>query len=236
MEQKDKKQLVKALIGVGVLLLLILIIKPQNYIRIADNSPAEKKSEDLSQYEWQDDGGIEKYKDVVWKKITEGRLNGFISLGNVVAEKEVACYWSDEPCYSLISKENEYLRVEGGLANSYYFLAIVRNGEPQTIKSLEKLKKFFAPVDNEVEAMSFVGVTENDLQSRLNNGDYILVGETAVIDDGFLVKVVKNNTFGCGRHDPQKVIFKITRAGEIMMTAIEILPPPSEYDLGTCVD
>lgn len=43
MEQKDKKQLIKALIGVGALLLLILIIKPQNYIRIADNSPAKEK-------------------------------------------------------------------------------------------------------------------------------------------------------------------------------------------------
>ena len=43
MEQKDIKQLIKALIGVGVLLLLIVIAKPQNYIRVADNSPAEKK-------------------------------------------------------------------------------------------------------------------------------------------------------------------------------------------------
>lgn len=44
MEQKDIKQVIKALLGVGVVLLLILIIKPQNYIRIADNSTAEKKT------------------------------------------------------------------------------------------------------------------------------------------------------------------------------------------------
>ncbi|OGZ00279.1 MAG: hypothetical protein A2945_04605 [Candidatus Liptonbacteria bacterium RIFCSPLOWO2_01_FULL_52_25] len=39
MEQKDTKWLVNALIGAGVLLLLILIAKPKNYIRIADSSP-----------------------------------------------------------------------------------------------------------------------------------------------------------------------------------------------------
>lgn len=44
MEQKDIKRLIGAVIGVGILLLLILIVKPQNYIRIADNSPAEKKT------------------------------------------------------------------------------------------------------------------------------------------------------------------------------------------------
>jgi len=43
MERKDIKQFIKALIGVGVLLLLIIIVKPQNYIRIADNSPVEEK-------------------------------------------------------------------------------------------------------------------------------------------------------------------------------------------------
>ncbi len=43
MEQKDIKRLVKALMGAGALLLLILIIKPQNYIRITDNSSTEKK-------------------------------------------------------------------------------------------------------------------------------------------------------------------------------------------------
>lgn len=46
MEHKDKKQLVKALIGVGVLL-LILIVKPQNYIRITDNLPAKNKTKTL---------------------------------------------------------------------------------------------------------------------------------------------------------------------------------------------
>lgn len=46
MAQKDKKQLIKVLIGVGVLLLFILIAKPQNYIRIGDNSSGEKKPSD----------------------------------------------------------------------------------------------------------------------------------------------------------------------------------------------
>lgn len=44
MTRKDIKQLIKALIAVGALFLLILIAKPQNYIKISDNSPAEKKT------------------------------------------------------------------------------------------------------------------------------------------------------------------------------------------------
>jgi len=43
MEQKDTKWLIEAAVGVGVLLLLILVAKPQNYVRIADNSSAVKK-------------------------------------------------------------------------------------------------------------------------------------------------------------------------------------------------
>ena len=103
------------------------------------------------------------------------------------------------------------------------------------MKSLEELKKFFVPVDNEVEAMSFIAVTENDLKRNEND---VLVGETAVSDDGYLVKVVKNNTFGCGRHDPQSVIFKVTKGGEITVVAIEVLPPyPRTRNFSyTCVD
>jgi hypothetical protein len=44
MERENRKQLITALIGVGILLLLIVIFKPQNYMRISDNSTAEKKS------------------------------------------------------------------------------------------------------------------------------------------------------------------------------------------------
>ena len=236
MEQKDIKRLIKVLIVVGASLLLIVIVKPQNYIKISDSSPAEKKIFDTSQYEWQDKNDAEKYKNATWNTIKESRLSGLTSVGDIIVEKEIACYWSEEPCLSLILKEDEYLRVEGGLGSRYYFLEVTKNGETQTVKSLEELRKFFAPVDNEIKAMSFIGVTENDLRSRLNNGEYTLVGEITMIDDGFLVQVVKNNTFGCGRHDPQRVIFKITKAGTIAVIAVEMLPPEPENTPHACVD
>lgn len=199
------------------------------------NQSVSKKPFDTGQYKWQDENGAEKYKNVVWNKIKENRLSGLTSVGDVVAEREIACRWSDGPCYSLISKNDEYLRVEGGLARRYYFLTIAKNGELQTLKSLEELKKFFAPVDSEVEAVSFIGVTERDLKKNEND---VLVGETAVSDDGYLVKVVKNNTFGCGRHDPQSIIFKVTKDGEITVVAIEVLPshPRTRNFSYTCVD
>lgn len=194
---------------------------------------AKKTFTDINpSYDWKDENGAERYKDIIWKKITERRLDGFTSIGDIVEEKEITCFWNEEPCKSLISKEDEHLRVEGGLASRYYFLTITENGEPQMVKSLGNLKKFFAPVDNEVEAMSFIGVTERDLK---RNEKDVLVGETAVIDGGYLVKVVKNNTFGCGQHDPQRVIFKISKDGEKTLVATEILPPESK-NIFSCVD
>ena len=135
MEQKDIKQLIKALIAVGVLLLIILVVKPQNYIRIADNSPV-KKSPDTVQYKWQDKNDAEKYKNATWNTIKESRLSGLTSVGDIIVEKEIACYWSEEPCRSLISKEGEYLRVGGGISNRYYFLEVAKNRETLAIKSL----------------------------------------------------------------------------------------------------
>ena len=44
MEREDKKQLITALVGAGLLLLIFIIAKPQNFIKITDNSSAEKKS------------------------------------------------------------------------------------------------------------------------------------------------------------------------------------------------
>ena len=231
MEQKDIKRLIKALMGVGVLLLLVIIIKPQNYIKISDNPPAEKESKYLSQYEWQDEVGVEKHKDIVWNKIKESRLSGLTSADYVIAEEEgIDCYWADESCRSLLL---EYLRREGGLSSRYYFLTIAENNEVKTIKSSKELREFFTPVESEAEAMSFIGVTITDIKK--NKGD-VLVGETAVVDDGYLVKVVENHTFGCGRHDPQKVIFKITNGGEISVVALEVLPPEPENTPYSCVD
>lgn len=217
--------------GLAVLLWLILIV----VFGFAEKTYTDWYRDMNPRYEWQAENGEEKYeekyKDVVWNKIIEERLNGFTYLGDVVVENKVTCYWSNEPCYSLIFEDGEYLRVEGGLVSSYYYLIVTKNRETQIVKSLEELKKFFAPVDNEVEAMSFIAVTERGLKWSKKD---TLAGETAVIDDGYLVKVVKNNTFGCGRHDPQRVIFKITKAGEIIIIAVEILPPLSGYE--ACVD
>jgi len=217
-------------LSLAVAFIVLVIFYPSQ-----KNQPASILQVDAGQYKWQGENGAEKYKNVIWNKIKENRLSGLTSVGDVVAERKIACRWSDEPCYSLISKKDEYLRVEGGLARKYYFLTITKNGELQILKSLEELKKFFVPVDNEVEAMSFIAVTENDLKRNEND---VLVGETAVSDDGYLVKVVKNNTFGCGRHDPQGVIFKVTKGGEITGVAIEVLPsyPRTRNFRYTCVD
>ena len=88
------------------------------------------------------------------------------------------------------------------------------------VKNLDKLKDTFGPIDNEAEAASFIGVVTGDL---VVSGD-IATGRTAVINDGFLVEVVRNNTYGCGSHKPTRVIYKVSRYGDMQQVAVEQQP------------
>ena len=90
-------------LSLAVAFIVLVIFYPSQ-----KNQPASSLQVDAGQYKWQDENSAEKYKNVVWNKIKENRLSGLTFVGDVVAERKIVCRWSDEPCYSLISKNDEY--------------------------------------------------------------------------------------------------------------------------------
>jgi hypothetical protein len=101
------------------------------------------------------------------------------------------------------------------------------------IDSVEKLKNRFSPIDNEAEAVSFIAVTNGDLKIDATG---VPEGHTLPIDNGFLVQLVHNNTFGCGSHKPTGIIFEVSKVGEVQRVAFEKQKPPKPGEPVLCVD
>lgn len=149
----------------------------------------------------------------LWHKIGTDKLTGF-SPKITLNERSTA---NGEHCKdgaSALRESNKYLRVEGALCGVGYWL---EDSSGLKIDSIEKLTNRFGPVETAAEAVSFVSNTQADL--KIDNG--VPEGSTLTIKNGFLVQLVRKNTFGCGSHQPSKVIFKVTKIGEIKAIAFE---------------
>ncbi len=182
-----------------------------------------------SQYVWRGTSQFaqEKYAKAVWNRITSSELEGF-SPSYTLTEKTATCSYSKD-------NQDQFLRKDGRFICIGYYLEIEKSVESTVkVNSFEKLKEIFASVDSAVEAVSFVAVTANDLISE--GGGDILVGHTLPIDDGYLVHVMRNHTFGCGPHLPTGAIYKVTRSGDIDFIAYEEEQPVSDDDIVLCID
>lgn len=161
----------------------------------------------------------------VWNKISTGKLEGFSPKTSLVEKStEPENRNSKEHCKepaTVLESGGNYLKVEGALCGVGYWL---EDTEGIKIDSFEKLISRFGPVETEAEAVSFVSTTKEDLEINKNG---VTEGHTLTIKDGFLVQVVYQNTFGCGSHESSRVIFKITRRGEIQKIAFEEPKPGS---------
>ena len=157
---------------------------------------------------------------ISWRPITATRLSGLPS----VTEKALVS--GDLPCTHPMPEE--YLRREGGMCPVAYVL-LTELGT--VIDSKESLKNYFSPVTSEMEAMSFVAVTEYDLlQSK-----EILKGQTSTANSSFLVKVARKNTFGCGHHEQSELVFRVDRSGDItLVSSKNIAGTGNEFEV--CVD
>jgi len=161
------------------------------------------------------------YKDVSWNPITETKLSG-LALTDKITENKT------EKCIS--DYELPYLRTEGGMCGIGYWLEINENNVVTKVDSLEKLKAKFAPIDSELEAMSYVAVVTGDLYIYQD----VLKGNTAGVEDGYLVNLTHNNTFGCGQHEPTGAVYKVTKEGTIENMAFEKEPLSLKPEM--CVD
>jgi len=171
-------------------------------------------------YKWTE-GTESLYKNVSWTPITSTKLSGLVTQGTIEEKKTEKC---------ITDYELKYLRTEGGLCGIGYWLEINENNTITKIESLEKLKEKFAPIESEQEAMSYIAVINGGLSIENN----ILKGGTAKIENGYLVNLIHNNTFGCGQHEPIGVVYKITTSGEISSVAFEKEPFSLKPEI--CVD
>lgn len=172
-------------------------------------------------YIWTDTILESRYADAEWDKITSSRYGGFSNSIILTEHKTEGC--GDDPI-------GNYIRFEGGLCQVGYWLEDTSGNKYDT---LLKLKTSFAPVQSTAEAVSFAASTQSDLAVDQSNKPAGLVIQT---NNGFLVQLVRKNTFGCGNHHPTGVIFLVTTAGEVSSVAYQVAPTPVPSEPELCVD
>ncbi|MDD4901747.1 MAG: hypothetical protein PHE24_01290 [Patescibacteria group bacterium] len=172
-------------------------------------------------YQWTDTTLEAKYAKVPWDKIIATKLVGLSYGGPLVEKKTDGCGASDG---------GDYLRIEGGLCATGYWL---EDSNGTKIDSKEKLAARFAPIKSETVAASYVAVTQSSL---VLDEDGIPAGNTLTITDGFLVQLFYGNAYGCGTHQLTGVIYKVSSSGEIKQIAAEKEKPPQPGEPIICVD
>jgi len=175
---------------------------------------------DLNNYTWIKAADGKRYKNVVWQTTTASILAGFAA-DNKAVEKRTEGGWGFDTAV---------LRREGCLASVGYWVEITQGGKVEKIDTLARLKDILLPIDSANKAVGLVALTTGDLQMRLG----VLVGHSAPISDGYLVRAVENNTCGCSTHIPEGVIYKVARDGAVTIVAREIVPIGAGPEI--CVD
>jgi hypothetical protein len=195
-----------------VIMTVVIIIGAGAYLLLAKSS-----------YQWFSPAERAQYADVTWNKITSSNVaDAFTPDLAVSANRTDDCIdWDDS---------DNYLKLEGGLCPLGYWLEIEEGSSIKKIDSLDELKETFAPVDSEAEASSFIRVLTRDLKYN----DSVIDGYTATVSGGYLVQVIRENNFGCSKHQPTGEIYKVLESGEIELIAYE--KPGLSFASFTCVD
>ncbi|MBI4127960.1 MAG: hypothetical protein HY459_02720 [Parcubacteria group bacterium] len=175
-------------------------------------------------YEWTSKSDQVRYEQAEWNTIVSSRYDGLKPRLSFIETAQAGCDY-----------RSEYLRREGGIRPVCFWLK-VRRGLFKfveiEIKTPEKLREISAPVEDELEAVSFVALTNEDLKS---NDQGILAGHSLAIEEGFLVEVIRNNALGCGPHVPTGTLYKVTFSGAITEIAKEKVVL-DEHSFDVCVD
>lgn len=207
-------------------------------------------------YEWTSADYKAQYKKILkeypdtWQRITTTRLGGFTpnpttphedftGRGEVVprltlSEKHTGNpYGSNAENCEGYDPDVDYLRTEGGLCRVGYWIEANDGTATSRLDTFDDLWEIFNPIGDAAEAVSFVAAAADDLKV---SGEGIVEGYTTEVSGGYLVQVVRKNTFGCGSHEPTKVIYKVSRtsavaeesgdAGIVVRVAREKKPPP----------
>lgn len=147
-----------------------------------------------------------------------------------------------EATYTGFKKEN-YLWGPRGMAPIFSSLVVKSNDSLILIDSKEKFIDFFAPIESEEEALSYVAyLTRTFPRYDVNPEEgYRVYSEefpstyVKEIDGGYEVLLHDYQLFGCGPHPHFYIIFHVTTAGEIeLIETVKMFEDPEQDDL--CVD
>ncbi len=167
----------------------------------------------LTGYRWSQPEG-ESWARSGWLPITGTRL---AAIGGVREEK-TRCTSPEQPC----------LRREGGLL--CHCITLVGAGGT-SIATADQLVRAMGAIDSAAKAADVVALLERDL--AIEGGH--LAGHVRALDDGWLVQVVRRNTFGCGNHKPTGVVLRVSKDGQRAAVGEEP-EPPVDPKLRMCVD
>jgi hypothetical protein len=219
-----KKNITAIIIVAGILIIvaaaLYFILGNKTVVPVAIAPGPEVNQPAVKNYTWISEQNKIDLAKISWNKIEATRLAGFNYKTNVAELKNEAC-----------GGEGHYLRTEGGMLRTGYCFSFKDGAVTKIIDSVAKLKEVFAPVNKEAAAVSFVAVMASDYKI---DGD-VMQGYSATVDDGYLVRIIQQNTFGCGNHKPTEAIYKVSKAGDVQLLAQEV---PSQGSSGAqvCVD
>lgn len=139
--------------------------------------------------------------------------------------------------------KGEYLYREGCLAAYFIRYVIQKDGKFELIKSAADLQKAYAPIENDLEALSYalaasgLGVRydlqyEPDLRYFVSNLEDTFVKRN---DPGYIVHLYDFQTCGCGPHPTTAIDLQITFDGQIQeLQRVKVFEDPAEDKL--CVD
>jgi len=139
-----------------------------------------------------------------------------------------------EPIYPLIEcalDSNNYLYKSGCMANFNIGLVAYKDGGYQLIDSESKLRKMYAPIELDEEALSYAiagtGLLAHyDLHISDEQEYYVnQIEETYVMKDGedFSVHLFDYRLCGCGKHETYSMDVRVTRDGHIQQTRKELI-------------
>ncbi len=138
------------------------------------------------------------------------------------------------PTYPLLAcamDGNRYLYESGCLVNFTVGLVAYKDGKYQLIDSESKLRKMFAPIESENEALSYAlagtGLFAYYNLSISDEYEYFVdrIEDTYVSKEGkdFMVHLYDYRLCGCGQHETYTVDVRVTRSGYIKQIRKELV-------------
>lgn len=177
-------------------------------------------------YTWYDNSLENTYQELTWQ------TGDFLPLAGIDAKYDAKEMKAEKCATEEELEKNDFVRVEGGMCRIPVKVFIKdENGKEKNIGDYKGLLSLLSKIDSPEKALSFVVLTTSDVE---RNEKSLAPMRSTKTEGGYLVEYTSGNTFGCGTHQPLKVIVLVTEDGSIKTMAVEKERPSIEPEM--CVD